>query len=208
MGKVKDKWSKLENVKDTDNLIAFMKKEGFLDRMAPLHTSHERLTLWKRLVTHWNPPIHQLRDYLGEEAAMYFEWMKFYTSKWFDILFIRLAGGSWNFVPNFVLFPSAASGNIFTLWALCSHDDILGYPIQYCTHTQIYIFIYNKKYSTGDVARMNFRLLGGHIRGLRRLYILATNLRVHRKLIPSHKRKKTTIHPTKGTDIIIVILTL
>ena len=69
-----------QTYRDDDYFIYFLQNEGLVTEIVQLHTHKQRAKIFQDLARSWNPPVPQIRNYLGEEAGMYFEWMKFYTS--------------------------------------------------------------------------------------------------------------------------------
>jgi len=103
------------------NLNALVKK-GIITRVFPLHQEKKRKELlgsWAAARNvHREQPLEEIRNYFGEEIALYFAWLGFYT-KW---LWIASALGVVAFIFYLV---EKGTGAQWTIWAITLYSIFL-----------------------------------------------------------------------------------
>jgi hypothetical protein len=71
-----------------ETLIFFLKRYNFLVELNPLHSkaraSQDKKFL-KEALKHWFVPTDLVREYYGENVAIYFQWMNHFISKKSDL---------------------------------------------------------------------------------------------------------------------------
>ena len=66
-----------------------MRKQGALVELSPMNSNGRSKfdgKLLKEALKHWFVPTDLIREYYGEEVAMYFSWMNFLISKYPPLL--------------------------------------------------------------------------------------------------------------------------
>lgn len=69
--------------------MTFLKDQGLLQELFPLNSkgrSEYDGKLFKEALKHWFVPTEMIRDYYGENVAMYYSWMNFLISKCHSLL--------------------------------------------------------------------------------------------------------------------------
>ena len=68
----------------TLNLMTFLKTEGVLEELTPLNSKgrfESEQKLLKEALKHWFVPTELIREYYGDNVAMYYSWMNYLISK-------------------------------------------------------------------------------------------------------------------------------
>ena len=77
--------AKVLNATDTnETVLSFLKAKGFVEDLIPLNSKARHLQegkLLKEALKHWFVPTDMVREYYGDEVAMYYSWMNFLISK-------------------------------------------------------------------------------------------------------------------------------
>ena len=67
-----------------ETLLSFLKSKEVVEDLIPLNSKarHQREDkLLKEALKHWFVPTEMVREYYGDEVAMYYSWMNFLISK-------------------------------------------------------------------------------------------------------------------------------